>query len=76
MRIFGCPGAKQLMQVEEMLQTSPSLFLVAPTLEHRASVKRFVSLQFLNPKTFGRTPWTGDQPVASPLPTQNNTNTV
>jgi hypothetical protein len=25
-----------------------SLFLVAPTLEHRASMKRFVSLQFLN----------------------------
>jgi hypothetical protein len=28
-----------------------SLFPVAPTLEHRASMKRFVSLQFLNPKT-------------------------
>jgi hypothetical protein len=28
---------------------SLSLFPVAPTLEHRASVKRFVSLQFLNP---------------------------
>jgi hypothetical protein len=27
---------------------SLSLFPVAPTLEHRASVKRFVSLQFLN----------------------------
>jgi hypothetical protein len=49
-----------------------SLFPVAPTLEHRESVKRFVSLQFLNPKTVGRTPWTGDQPVARPLP---NTNT-
>jgi hypothetical protein len=45
-----------------------SLFPVAPTLEHRASVKRFVSLQFLNPKTVGRTPWTSDQPVARPLP--------
>jgi hypothetical protein len=33
-------------------------------------VKRFVSLQFLNPKTFGRTPWTEDQPVAKPIPTQ------
>jgi hypothetical protein len=49
---------------------SLSLFLVAPTLEHSASVKRFVSLQFLNPKTVGRTPWTGDQPVARPLPTE------
>jgi hypothetical protein len=47
---------------------------VATTLEHRASVKRFVSLQFLNPKTVGRTPWTGDEPVARPLPTQDNTN--
>jgi hypothetical protein len=49
-----------------------SLFPVAPTLEHRASVKRFVSLQFLNPRTVDRIPWAGDQPVARPLP---NTNT-
>jgi hypothetical protein len=38
------------------------LFPVAPTLEHRTSVKRFVSLQFLNTKTVGWTPWTGDHP--------------
>jgi hypothetical protein len=31
-------------------------------------VKSFVSLQFLNPMTVGRTPWTGDQPIVSPLP--------
>jgi hypothetical protein len=43
-------------------------------LEHRASVKLFVSLQFLNPKTVGRTPWTRDQTVARPLPTQDITN--
>jgi hypothetical protein len=36
-------------------------------------VKPFVSLQFLNPKTVGRTPWTGDQPIARPLPTQTQT---
>jgi hypothetical protein len=48
----------------------PLTIPVAPTLEHWASVKRFVSLQFLNPKRVGRTPWTGDQPVARPLPTQ------
>jgi hypothetical protein len=31
-------------------------------------VKCFVSLQFINPMTVGRTPWTtGDQPVARPL---------
>jgi hypothetical protein len=47
-----------------------SLFPVAPTLEHRASMKRFVSLQFLNLKTVSRTPWMGDQPVARPLPIQ------
>jgi hypothetical protein len=34
-----------------------------------------VSLQILNPKKVGRTPWTGDQPVERPLPTQDNTNT-
>jgi hypothetical protein len=47
-----------------------SLSDVAPTLEQRASVKRFVSLQFLNPRIVGRTTWTGDQPFARPLPTQ------
>jgi hypothetical protein len=50
--------------------TSLFLFLVALTLERRTSVKHFISLQFLNPKTFGRTPWTRDQPVARPLPKQ------
>jgi hypothetical protein len=57
------------------LRTDISLFLfpVAPTFEYRASVKRFVSLQFLNPKTVGGSPWTGDQPIARALPirTQN-----
>jgi hypothetical protein len=31
--------------------------------------------QFLNPYTVGRTPWTGDQPVARPLPTHRTTQT-
>jgi hypothetical protein len=44
-------------------------------LEHTASVKRFVLLQFLSPKTVGRTPWTGDQPVARPLSTTQRQNT-
>jgi hypothetical protein len=47
-----------------------SFFPVAPTLEQRASVKHFVSLQFFNSKTVGRTPWMGDQPVARLLPIQ------
>jgi hypothetical protein len=51
-----------------------SFFPFAPTLEHRASVKRLVSLQFLNPKTVGRTPWMGDEPVARPLPIKTQTN--
>jgi hypothetical protein len=50
-------------------------FPITPTLEHRALANRFVSLQFLNPKTVRRTLWTGDQPVLRPLPTQDNTNT-
>jgi hypothetical protein len=33
-------------------------------------VKRFVSLQFLNPKTVGSTPRVENQPVARPLPIQ------
>jgi hypothetical protein len=59
-----------LLQVEIL-----SHFPVAPTLEHRASLKSFVSLQFLNSKRVGRTPWRGDQAVSRPLPTQDNTNT-
>jgi hypothetical protein len=47
---------------------SVSVFLVASTMKHTASVERFISLQFLNSETVGRTPWTGDQPVARPLP--------
>jgi hypothetical protein len=47
-----------------------SVFPVAPTWEHRAFVKRFVSPQFLNHRVVGRTACTGDQPVARPLPTQ------
>jgi hypothetical protein len=31
--------------------------------------------QFLNLYTVGRTPWTGDQPVARPLPTHRTTQT-
>jgi hypothetical protein len=46
---------------------------VVPTLEHRAFVKLF---QFPNPKTDGRTPWAVDQPVARPLPIQDNTNRI
>jgi hypothetical protein len=52
---------------------SLSLFHVALPLEHRASMNRFVSLQFLYPKTVGRAPWTGDQPVARLLPTNDKT---
>jgi hypothetical protein len=47
-----------------------SLFPIAPTLEHMASVRRFLSLQFFNPKKVGMSPWTGDQPIARPLPIQ------
>jgi hypothetical protein len=31
--------------------------------------------QFLNLYTVGRTPWTGDQPVARPLPTHRTAQT-
>jgi hypothetical protein len=45
-------------------------FPVAPTLLNRASVKRFVSLQFLKSRIVSRTRWTGDRPIARPLHTQ------
>jgi hypothetical protein len=44
------------------LSLSLSLFLVAPNLEHRASVKCCVSLQFLNRRTVGRTHGRGISP--------------
>jgi hypothetical protein len=43
------------------------LWLYSPLL----SLGRFFS--FLIPYTVGRTPWTGDQPVARPLPTHRTT---
>jgi hypothetical protein len=46
------------------MHTPLFLFPVAPTLEHRASVKHFVLLQFLNPKKSGRTSWTKDQTIS------------
>jgi hypothetical protein len=51
------------------------IHITALPLEHRAYVKLFFSLQFLNLQTVGMTPWMGDQPVARPLPAQDNTNT-
>jgi hypothetical protein len=44
-------------------------------LEDRASVKRFVLPEFLNPKTVGRTPWTVNQAVARSLPKYRTTQT-
>jgi hypothetical protein len=41
-----------------------SPFTVALSGGHKASVKHFISLQFLYPKTVGRTPWMGNDPVA------------
>jgi hypothetical protein len=34
-----------------------------------------INLELLVLQTVGRAPWTGDQPVARPLPAQDNTNT-
>jgi hypothetical protein len=52
-----------------------SIYSCCSHLEHRASAKRFVSPQFLNHKTVGMNPWTGDQPDARPLPTTNTEKT-
>jgi hypothetical protein len=77
-RLFYMTGPTEQVLCRSMWryrQSQPlSLFPLSPTLEHRASVKRFFPLQFLNPKTAGRTPWTGDQPIARPLPTQTRNN--
>jgi hypothetical protein len=61
----------RLKVIRESLPPSLSLYFpLAPILEHRACVKRFVSLQFLVPKIVGRAPSTGDQSVAMTLCTQ------
>jgi hypothetical protein len=39
------------------------------------SIKLSVSLQFTRAWTFGRTPWTGDQLVARPLPVHKHRKT-
>jgi hypothetical protein len=57
------PALRNLLIVPNVVPFFP----VAPALEHRASVKRFVSFQFLIPKPVSRTSWTGDQPIARPL---------
>jgi hypothetical protein len=48
---------------------SSSLWLYSPF------VGPWSLFQFLNLYTVGRTPWTGDQPVARPLPTRRTTQT-
>jgi hypothetical protein len=68
-------GGDTYVQMAEKKTLSLSLSC-CPNLEHRASVKRFVLLQFLNPKTIGTAFWTGDQPsVEWPLPIKTQTNT-
>jgi hypothetical protein len=52
-----------------------SLFPVAPTLEHRASVKQFASLQFLNLRESVGLLGRGISPSQGRLPSQDNTNT-
>jgi hypothetical protein len=56
------------------LRTHPPTYL--PTYLYMALQSIFFTLaafQFLNLYTVGRTPWTGDQPVARPLPTHRTT---
>jgi hypothetical protein len=44
-------GNNVLMHEAEVYLSLSLSFPVAPTLEHRASVRSFVTLQFLNPST-------------------------
>jgi hypothetical protein len=52
-------SVKSAYRVTDIVPAAAARFPVSPTMEHRASVKRFVSLTFLNPETGGRTPWMG-----------------
>jgi hypothetical protein len=54
-----------------------SIFIpVAPTWSIGHPGNASFQFSFLILLTVGRTPWTGDQPVARPLPTQDNTNRI
>jgi hypothetical protein len=62
--------------LSSLLFSSSSSFLSCCShFGHRASVKRFVSLQFHDHFTDSRTPWTSDQLVARPLPKHMTTQT-
>jgi hypothetical protein len=50
------------------------LFHVSPTLEHRASVECFVSIQFLKPKTLGRLLGRGINPSQGRYPHKHRMN--
>jgi hypothetical protein len=60
--IFHTFSQKNIFLYYASMYNSLSLCFLLFPLEHRASVKRFLSLQFLNPKTVDRTPWTGISP--------------
>jgi hypothetical protein len=71
-----CDRRSSVAQATSYSYYSLSLSFVAPTLEYMAAAKHFVSLPFLNLRAVGRTPWMADQPVARPLPTQDNTRRI
>jgi hypothetical protein len=65
-------------QFENMKLLVPIFFPLAlqPTFgPWPTSMKLSVSLQFTRSWTFGRTPWTGDQLVARPLPVHKHRKT-
>jgi hypothetical protein len=49
-------------------------FTLSLSLYCSAALWTLAAFQFLN-RTHGRTPWTGNQPVARPLPTHRTTQT-
>jgi hypothetical protein len=73
-RIFPFSAWSGVVQSSAVLKYLTSICLsipVALTLQHRASVKRFVSFQFLNLRESVGLHWTVDQPVARSLPSAN-----
>jgi hypothetical protein len=72
---FQTVAREGLESVNRSVIISLSLFPVTPTLEHMASVKRFVSLQFLNPKRVGGTPWRGGSARRKAATYKNRINT-
>jgi hypothetical protein len=65
----------QLVMGEMMMMMMIIIIIIIQGIGHslHVPIQNLTSELYESMWTFGRTPWTGDQPDARPLPTQDNT---